>query len=85
MREALIRVIAVERDRRRGIGDDLRILLTDLCRQAHTDGISAERLIILLKRRWATVNESEHLSRPQAQDAMNLLVTACIEAYFEEP
>jgi len=83
IREALVRVVSAEHERRR-TGEDMRILLRELCRQAQADGLSAERLIILLKRRWMAVNDGEYVSRAQAQGALSVLVTACIEAYYED-
>lgn len=77
-------VVAGGRKSPRPMKPKVRVLLMDACRAAKKDNVSPERLIVTLKQRWMAAHDGEDVNRAEAQGTLNNLVSACIEAYFDD-
>jgi hypothetical protein len=84
LRQAFDRALDLRRGRHQ-LDGDVRLLLVDACRVARAEQMPPEQVIVVLKRWWTTAHDAVGSNRLDAQPALNDLVTACIEAYFDDP
>ena len=82
LRAALSRATELERNRQKPDAS-VRTLLSDACRIARAEQIPPEHIIVAVKQWWGSAHESGFANRTEAQAALDGLVTACIEAYFD--
>jgi hypothetical protein len=84
LRKALDRATLGEAVGRHQPEANLRALLADACRVARADAVPAERVVVAIKSHWVARYEARYTDRTESRSALERLVTACIEAYFDE-
>lgn len=62
--------------------DNLRQFLRPVCDSARETGLRAEQLLVILKRSWDHVPETEALDRDDADAALSELITLCIKEFY---
>lgn len=63
---------------------ELRIALRAVCDRARRDGVRAEHLLVVLKESWRELPKQPRLQRPNADEALARVVSACINEYYED-
>ena len=64
-------------------GDELRVALRDMAREARDRGLRAEQILIVLKELWGTVPQVRRASGREQQTALlQRAVTTCINEYY---
>jgi hypothetical protein len=61
-----------------------RLVVNDLCAAARANGVSIEQVIIDTKDVFAALPETRIFPPYRRADLQSLLVSACIQAYFEQ-
>jgi hypothetical protein len=76
--------IALEPSRGRN-GDDLEVVIGELCAAARRDGARAEELIVLFKKVWSDRPELRGRTREETALLFDQVVTMCIKEYYQHP
>ena len=84
LRKALDRATLGEAVRRHQPEANVRALLADACRVAKADAVPAEHVVVAIKSHWVSRYEARYADRTESRYTLERLVTACIEAYFDE-
>ena len=64
-------------------GDDLRLALRSMAREARDRGLRAEQILVVLKELWGTIPQVRRASGREQQTALlQRAVTLCINEYY---
>ena len=74
--------LALEPSRGRD-GEDLEVLMRELCTVARRDGTRAEELIVLFKQVWSDRPELRGRTRGETVHLFDQVVTMCIKEYYD--
>jgi hypothetical protein len=75
--------IALEPSRGRD-GEDLEVVMGELCAAARRDGARAEELIVLFKKVWSDRPELRGRTREESTRLFDQVVTMCIKEYYQQ-
>jgi hypothetical protein len=74
--------IALEPSRGRD-GEDLEVVMGELCATARRQGTRAEELIVLFKKVWSDRPELRGRTREETARLFDQVVTMCIKEYYQ--
>ncbi len=57
---------------------------TRLCDAMRTDGLAAEKTVILLKKSWQSLPEINVSTKPENAELLSRIVSICIRTYYSE-
>lgn len=61
---------------------EIRIALRELCDAAHTNGMRAEQVLVLLKDAWRSLPEARSAPRDEQQSVLAFVIGLCIKEFY---